>query len=212
MESRGKRIQKNEKRAPKGRPSRKGINRERILKAASVVFRRKGYSATTMNDIAKALHLQKPGLYHYVKSKQEVLDGILEMGMEKVLKDVQRICDSELRPPEKLRAAMEAHVTNLIMTFDEAAVFLNDLRFLKSRNRRKGFYLIQKRYERMFQRIINEGVEEGVFQCADVKLTSFAFLGMGNWVVRWYKPGGRESSESIGKWFGELCSRSLLVR
>ena len=49
------------------------MTREDILEAAAQVFRQKGFHGASMQDIAKAVNLQKPSLYHHVSSKQEIL-------------------------------------------------------------------------------------------------------------------------------------------
>lgn len=46
---------------------------QEILDAARKLFRQKGYYATTMQDIAEAVGLQKASLYHYIRSKEALL-------------------------------------------------------------------------------------------------------------------------------------------
>lgn len=46
---------------------------QEILDAARKLFREKGYYATTMQDIADAVGLQKASLYHYIRSKEALL-------------------------------------------------------------------------------------------------------------------------------------------
>jgi len=58
------------------------MTKEEILDAAAQIFRLKGYHATSMQDIAGAVNLQKASLYHHVSSKQEILLDLLDQGLE----------------------------------------------------------------------------------------------------------------------------------
>jgi AcrR family transcriptional regulator len=56
---------------------RRQENREGILHAAEAVILRKGFSATSMDDIAKEAQFSKATLYHYFRSKAELIFEIL---------------------------------------------------------------------------------------------------------------------------------------
>ena len=58
------------------------MTKEEILDAAAQIFRLKGYHATSMQDIAGAVNLQKASLYHHVSSKQEILLELLDQALE----------------------------------------------------------------------------------------------------------------------------------
>jgi len=51
--------------------------RERILDGAYVLFRRRGYSRVTMNDIAAEARFTKRTLYHHFESKDQLLSQVL---------------------------------------------------------------------------------------------------------------------------------------
>ena len=88
------------------------MTKEEILDAAAQIFRLKGYHATSMNDIAGAVNLQKASLYHHVSSKQEILlellDQAIELLTEQILVVVQ---DESILPDEKLRQMMRAFIS-----------------------------------------------------------------------------------------------------
>src|SRR5258706_2461723 len=58
------------------------IKKEAILESARHLFATKGYAETSMDDIANANHLQKASLYHYVSSKQELLQQMVDLEIE----------------------------------------------------------------------------------------------------------------------------------
>lgn len=52
--------------------------KQRILQEALKLFSQSGYKGTSMNDIASQLNVTKAALYKHYKSKQEILDSIVE--------------------------------------------------------------------------------------------------------------------------------------
>ena len=55
-----------------------GNTRERILEVSLELFAQSGYLGTSMSDIAKQLGITKGALYKHYRSKQEILDRIVE--------------------------------------------------------------------------------------------------------------------------------------
>jgi AcrR family transcriptional regulator len=47
--------------------------REAVLQTAAQLFLEKSYSRTSLNDVAERLSITKPALYHYFRSKEEIL-------------------------------------------------------------------------------------------------------------------------------------------
>jgi AcrR family transcriptional regulator len=58
------------------------MTRDEILLAAAQIFSQKGFHATSMQDIAQAVNLQKASLYHHVTSKQEILVEVLDRALD----------------------------------------------------------------------------------------------------------------------------------
>ena len=58
--------------------TREKNTKERILEEALKLFSQSGYMGTSMNDIAAELGVTKAALYKHYKSKQEILDSIIE--------------------------------------------------------------------------------------------------------------------------------------
>ena len=75
-----------------GGPTKADAQRRRVLAESAAIFSRRGFRATSMNEIAAAVGLSKPTLYHYFRSKEEllvrlysdVLDESLMLGRETV--------------------------------------------------------------------------------------------------------------------------------
>ena len=58
------------------------MTRDEILEAATQIFGQKGFHATSMQDIAEAVNLQKASLYYHISSKQEILVEVLDRAID----------------------------------------------------------------------------------------------------------------------------------
>src|ERR1700674_3352155 len=110
----------------------------KICRVAARVFYEKGYDGASMQDIAKAVHLTKAGLYHHVESKDRLLYEIMNYGMdildEAVVEKVRRIAD----PREKLRQTIIGHIDLIVRARDqEITVILHEHRSLKRAFRKR---------------------------------------------------------------------------
>ena len=67
---------------------RLGTKRAEICRTAARTFRDRGFNATSVSDIARALGMTKAGLYHYFESKEALLFEIMSYGLDRVRDDV----------------------------------------------------------------------------------------------------------------------------
>ncbi len=194
-----------------GRTAEAANKDEQILAEAVRIFKQKGYHATSVQDIADAVGLQKGSLYHYISSKEELLSKIFERGTGALTQRLQEIIASDAPPAEKLRRAMQAHVTALCDQLDSYTVYLTERRTLAGRIQSKVRAEAQ-RHAHLLEQIIQQGVRSGDFRAVDTKMTAHAILGMCNWMYEWYSPGGRLSPSEIADIFANLVIHGLMDR
>jgi AcrR family transcriptional regulator len=78
-----------------------------ILDAAETLFVQKGYDATTVNDILDKVEIGKGTFYHYFKSKEDVMDGVIRRMVESVSDQANAIADNpKLTVNEKMQSAI----------------------------------------------------------------------------------------------------------
>jgi AcrR family transcriptional regulator len=186
------------------------MRRSDIIQAAATIFRKKGFHATSMQDIADAVDLQKASLYHHVTSKQDILFTILEQALDLLIADMRAVVDSEMSPEEKLKLAMQVYIGRLAEDHDLSSVLLLEHRSLEHRllerhNKRRD------RYEGLWRKILQEGLEQGVFRQVDVPVVAFAILGVQNWMITWFKEDGRLTALELADHFSDLFLRGLLT-
>jgi TetR/AcrR family transcriptional repressor of nem operon len=54
------------------------VDKEQIIKDSLKVFKEQGYHKTSMADIGKACGLLKGSIYHYFKSKEELMEAVID--------------------------------------------------------------------------------------------------------------------------------------
>ncbi|MCJ7823352.1 MAG: TetR/AcrR family transcriptional regulator, partial [Anaerolineales bacterium] len=187
----------------------KSMQRMDIIQAAAQIFRQKGYHGTSMQDIADAVHLQKASLYHHITGKQEILVAILDQALELLIDDMQAVVNSTHTPQEKIRLAMRTYVHRLTQDLDLATVLLMEHRSLDEELR--AIHIERRdRFEALWRGIVEEGIDSSVFRPVDARLTSFAFLGVLNWMITWYRHEGSLSGEQIADRFADLLLAGLI--
>ena len=194
------------KRTRQDRPTRQA----QIFEAAARLFCEKGFDKASMGDISAALGLTKAGLYHHIRSKEDLLYEIMSYGMDlfeqKVLNRVVTIDD----PLDRIRATLRGHV--LLVTRDrpkEITVILHESNALKGRYRDR-INARKKRYVKFLEKTFRELVKSGAARRVDPSVATFAMLGMINWIYQWYRPGGRLDETALAETLSDLFLGGVL--
>ena len=184
------------------------MTREDILEAAAQVFRQKGFHGASMQDIAKAVNLQKPSLYHHVSSKQEILLALLDRALELLLERISAISDQKIPAEDKLRQMIRAYLQILAENTDLSAVLLFEHRSLE-RKQHARHVPNRDRFEALWRGVLEEGVAAKHFVCEDPALTTRAILGILNWTITWYRPEGALEIDQIADRYSDLLLNGL---
>lgn len=181
-----------------------------LLETASALFAEKGFSGTTLQDIADAMGVSRPALYNYVPSKEALLQRLVETSTQDTATALAAIrADQSLDPAQKLRQAVNDMVERVaenparFMLLDRSEGHLPESVGVEHRN-------LKRRVLRELRAIIAEGVETGVFRPVDEDVMAFAVLGMCNWVAWWYRPSRNGTHERISETFSEFVLRGLV--
>jgi TetR/AcrR family transcriptional regulator, cholesterol catabolism regulator len=187
--------------------------RQAIEDVASDLFRERGYAATSIRDIARALSVQGASLYAHVTSKEDVLWAIVDRAATRFEEAADR-AESEAAahrpgdPAEALAALVEAHVDVLTSDVDEAGVFVNEWRALGA-ERRAAILERRDAYQARFRRQIEQGIAIGAFAMTDPSIAASTVLSAVNGIAAWYDPDGRLPANRIADHLVDLTLRML---
>jgi AcrR family transcriptional regulator len=181
--------------------------RVEILRAAALVFRRRGFSGASVEEIARHLRMTKGNLYYYFRDKEEILYFCHDYSLDILLDLLHEVERAPLPPADRLRRLVVAFVHMII---DELAgtALTQDLQDLSPAHLRR---VIQKRdrFDRGVRHLLEEGMADGSFARGDAKLLSFAILGAVNYITRWFDPRGAATSQQIGEAFADFLLGGL---
>jgi AcrR family transcriptional regulator len=185
--------------------------REDIILAATRVFSDRGYHAASMAEIAEAVGIRKPSLYHHVRKKEDLLFAIHERMVDELIEQTMPVFTSSMTPAEKLRGALTIAMRFVARHRDGVTVFLTEQRAVSGE---RWTQLVVKRdfYERMVHRIIAEGTASGAFVEVPPTIATKAILAMANWGYEWFQPDGPLTADEVADIFATIALRGLEVR
>jgi AcrR family transcriptional regulator len=177
--------------------------RRQIEDVASALFSHRGYAATSMRDIAKALDLQGGSLYAHIPSKEAVLAAIVQEAADAFHAAVRPIAEGPGTAAERLRAMIGAHVGVVTGGRDRAKVFLFEWTFLAP-ERRQAVARSRAAYQGYFERVIGEGVAAGELDAPDPRLAAVFILSAMNGMAHWYRRDGRLGPDALAQQYADL--------
>ena len=184
--------------------------RARMCRTAAQLFRDRGYDATSVSDVARALGMTKAGLYHHFESKEALLFEIIMYGLERVRDEVivpvQQIRD----PQERLQQLIVRHAR--IATRGQGAVTQlgDEMRSLPAASRKQ----VERRmrvYVDLIRGTLVELKAAGKLRDVDPTVATFSVIGMILWLPRWFRQSGRLDQETVAKEIASFALGGLLA-
>ena len=184
---------------------------EDILKAATHLFSQKGYSETTLDNIAQLARVNKASVYYYFKNKAFLLFEIVCRATNSTLALAEPIVASDLSPIDKLKELVINHMKWRLDNIGIGGIGEKELRNLPPRLRRD-YTALRDSYEAIFRKIHREAIDAGEVRHIDNKIASLTILSFTNSFDRWFKPDGELSADEIASIAWEFIYRALEPR
>lgn len=193
--------------------------RREIEDVASELFRERGYAATSVRDIARALDLQGASLYAHVASKEDVLWSIVDRTAGRF----ERAADTAATATastgssgsghptgdaDRVEALIRAHVGVVLEDVGAAAVFVHEWRALGD-ERRAAVLERRDAYERRFRDLIEDGMASGEFALGDPVVAATVLLTALNGLATWVRPDGRLDAGRLADHLVQILLRAL---
>jgi AcrR family transcriptional regulator len=180
-----------------------------VYRTAAQIILRKGYDATSVNDIANALGMTKAGLYHYISGKKELLFDIMTFGLDELRDECVNPASSINDPTERLHFIITKHAELVTRGQGVITILVDEITALSPAQNRK----ITARKRDYFEKLRNtlgQVKEEGKLQDVNVTTAAFSILGMINWLSRWYRPEGPLTPDQIGEELSKIVLHGLI--
>ncbi len=181
-----------------------------VIQTAARYFREHGYHNTSIDDVARALNVTKPTIYHYVQNKEQLLFECFHAGLQQIMKAFADAQNSEAPARERLTAVLKGYADAITSDFGWCMVQAENQDL--SPNMSKKVRALKSGIDHGIRRLIKEGVLDGSICKCDAKMAAFALAGAMNWIAYWYRSDASLTPAQIANRFIELFLLGLQPR
>jgi len=185
-----------------------------ILLAAARVLRDNGYKATTLRQIGAEAGMQAGSVYYHFKSKEAIVDEVLNAGLSDLLSGVSAAAEEFHEPYDhhaRIAAAIWTHMHFLFQASEFTSANIRSYGMLPNQFREK-HGKIRHEYGKLWDSILREAQNDDAIR-SDIKIVPLrqVMLGALNWTVEWFDPNraGMEGNLSLPE-FSEMLIKLLL--
>ena len=174
--------------------------RRAVVATAAALFARRGFQATSMDELSDATGLRSGGLYHYIGSKKALLLSIFGQLMDPLLERAAEIEASEADAETQLRMLVRAWLAHIETHLDHMAVFAQERHAIEHEPEWEQVRASRDAFEAILARLLRaNGITD--------RLQHFALLGMVNHTATWVNPRGRLSADEIAEGYCDMLLR-----
>lgn len=181
--------------------------RKQIVKYATKLFVKKGYDRTSVRELASASGMSQGGLYHYIASKEDILQLILDFVTDNQMKrlELYRHTVANLSPTQALRQSIEMYLEG-VDDVQDLINFVNHVMVNLSQDRRHIVFDSERRVVAYFEHLLRKGIDAGEFKMNNPTVVAHNIVVLGGaWAHRrWFlrsvcplKEYAREQAEIV---------------
>jgi AcrR family transcriptional regulator len=177
---------------------------ERVHSAALALFATRGFEGTGIRQIAHDAGITVASLYHYVGTKEDLLERMMQQSMTALLEPARRLTATQADPARRLAGLVDLHVRRHASESQICLVGDTEIRSLSPASRAR-VVALRDEYQDIWAQTLAAGVAAGLFAVPDVPLAAKALLQMCTGVAHWYRPEGRLSLDELSRSFVEMA-------
>ena len=179
-------------------------SRADILDAAATCFMERGYTETSIDDVARSLGATKGRIYHHFRSKAEIFAEVFRIGMDMNYAAIEPFRNTPGPASQRWRQLAFAHAVQMIVTKPyQRTVWVGvkmHLRGATTPEQRSVFEELlnyRTEYGQIFREAVVQGRQEGDFQFEDLSITNQLMFVTLNSPIFWYAPRAGETRADI---------------
>jgi TetR/AcrR family transcriptional regulator, cholesterol catabolism regulator len=176
--------------------------KEVILEKAAQLFRKNGFNATSMRDLAENVGVEAASLYNHINSKAELLQEICFRIANKFTDHMDEVIASDQPAIEKIEAILRFHIRQMIHNFEE--VYVSDREWKHLTDPYLSNFKNQRRTHRQrIAAIIEEGIRKGEIKKIDAPTAVLILLHAVSGIESWHR-----SKQKIS---GDLLEQNMVL-
>jgi AcrR family transcriptional regulator len=165
------------------------------LKAAADEFAERGFDMATIEGIAARVGILKGSVYHYVKSKEDLLFAVVEQPAKELLEYLSDLSVADISAADKLRALFRRQIGLFAEFYPAAFVYLG---LIGRSSQPEVFRHRDSQYMELLEGILQEGADQGEFQIAlEPRVTALAVVGILDWMQHWFTPRDQAQADAL---------------
>ncbi len=184
------------------------LKKEEILRVAGELFFFKGYTHTSLDDIASELRIGKPLIYACFPSKTALLAEVCTRTTITTAEIAAGNLKKSASPTERLRHTVREVTNRVIEGRINLGVLFREVKHLPPeavQELSRSFHL----FNHSLQQLLEEGVQAGEFSISDEGTVTLAISGMMTWIYSWYRPEGRLNPDQVADQMAQLALRMV---
>lgn len=169
--------------------------RDLILREAARLFVEQGVRGTSLDTIAARFEISKPALYHYARSKDDIIALILQKAGERRREHFEQLNLSRASGKDKVRAALTEYGSGIASEFGRCLATIQPGTFSPDT-----LQLHRQTHRMLLEGVaafIEEGIADGSLRPCTPKLRALAIFGALNSMVRWIRHDGSMSHDQV---------------
>ena len=152
-----------------------GTKKDSIIKNAAVLFRKKGFRATSVRELAEMMGVEAPSLYNHISSKNELLQDICFDVARDFTAHMKKVLASKENAAEQTASVIRFHISKMYNDFDKVYVSDNEWKQLH-KNEADDFLAQRRAYENDFTGIIEAGIKQKLFTKMHPRIATLTIL------------------------------------
>lgn len=170
--------------------------KDELIEAATDLFAAKGFRGTSIRDIANACSTSISNIYHHFGNKEGLILAILERFSGDLLADLRRVAASDLKPLERFKQLIAAHIRMAWDRTREGKILFLDEEHLTPEGHAINIG-IQREVLDIYRKELKGLQDLGLLRGKSVTVTAFNVFGVINWFLRWCRRDGPMSLEEV---------------
>lgn len=192
--------------AKEAKETRFQLQKGRMLRAAAQCFNQKGYSGTSLRDVAAVLGLTDPALYYYVRNKEELVYLCYVRAADLGHEALERAKAEGRSGMDTVLRYLRYHIEMMVGERGPIAI-MSEIPSLKP-DHREDVLNLSRRHSLNFEALLEAGISDGSIAPCNVRMTGNAIMGSINWIPKWYH-GDPEMGQRLVDEFPEILARGL---
>jgi len=182
------------------------LKRDRMLKAAAYCFNQKGYSGTSLKDVADILGLTDAALYYYVRNKEELVYLCYVRAAEIGREAMDRAIADADSGFDQVHTYIRYHIEYMVDDRGPIAI-MSEVPSL-NHDHREEVLEFSRQHSSRFEALLENGIRDGSIADCDVRMTGNSIMGSINWIPKWFH-GDADVASRVLETFPEILCRGL---